>query len=151
MKRYIPEFTNLFTEVSDYLEKSFELLSDSDRDAIQNMRREDFLALNEVQIGPGNSVQILDTEDFILRKRTQDLSKISDESDFAISSTIDNNGLKPLVLPIEKFTKPYKYVNDTWVADNCAPLLDGRPLDNRVLPFEGTRYPYLTIGDFFRV
>ena len=41
-----------------------------------------------------------------------------------------------------------RYTIDTWDKNTQVPYNDSRLLQNRTLPDDGTKYPYLTIGDF---
>lgn len=41
-----------------------------------------------------------------------------------------------------------RYVTSYWDKSLKAPITDDRLLQERILPEVGTKYPYLTIGDF---
>ena len=71
---------------------------------------------------------------------------IGSQSDFAINSPkVSNN--KPLVLPSDKFARPWVYTTAPWQQDTEVPLHPG-DMEKRTLPSDGTRYPYLTMTDF---
>ena len=70
------------------------------------------------------------------------------KSDFQIHSSICKDEKHPLVLPVDMYTKRLRYTTDVWNKDTKVPYNDSRPLAERSLPDDGTKYPYLTIGDF---
>src|SRR5690606_7904557 len=71
------------------------------------------------------------------------------ESDFVIAATRQVKGLLPLVLPAYTFTAGLKYVDGPWPAGLKAPFADPLPLDQRILPGQIIKYPYLTVSDLF--
>jgi hypothetical protein len=73
-------------------------------------------------------------------------------SDFSIQSTLCNDTLTPLVLPVEAGNsyQQFNYISSEWGKNNKAPYVDANSLDRRALPNDGRIYPYLTIGDFLR-
>ena len=89
-----------------------------------------------------NLVEVLG---FHLKKR----KNITDvKSDFQIHSSVCKDAKLPLVLPVDMYTKRLRYTIDVWDKDTKVPYNDSRSLSERSLPDDGTKYPYLTIGDF---
>ena len=78
-----------------------------------------------------------------------DGNRIEAESDFVISAENQINGLKPLILPNEKFSNQWVYTTSGifWNPNN---QVENKNLniENSVLPVLGDQYPWLSIGDF---
>jgi hypothetical protein len=141
-----PEFNTYFKGVSEYLDLSRRMLSDQQRTIINNLTKVDFDNQFELlQVNSGNPVEILGLD---LRKRTNSTIAITNGSGFVINST-KNLSKKPLVLPVDTFSQQIIYTTANWDRNNKAPFTDSKPLEQRVLPFDLSSYPYLTIGDFF--
>jgi hypothetical protein len=141
-----PEFNIYFKAVSNYLDESRKKLSDGQRTEINSLTKADFeeqFAL--LEINDGNPVEILGLK---LRKRAESTVGIQKRSGFVINSK-KYQGLKPLVLPIDTFSDQIIYNTANWDRNNKAPFNNSKPIDQRVLPFDMSAYPYLTIGDFF--
>lgn len=142
---FLPEFNQHFKELDDYLNLNFTHLNAHQKAAIQEMSeaefRSKFAALNVSN--EGNPVEILG---YPLRKKVNDPRKIEQSSDFVIDSE-KYQGLKPLVLPNEKYTEKLTYTTDNWDSSYKAPFYDPTPLEQRTLPWVGSQYPYLTIDD----
>ena len=90
----------------------------------------------------GHTVEILGIS---MKGKKPDTAKIQD-SDFVIKSS--RSTTKPLVLPVDTFTQPWKYTLDNWNRNTKVPFKNDLPLDQRTLPQVGDQYPYLTISDF---
>lgn len=98
-----------------------------------------------------NAANLVEVLGFSLKKQNP-VSAGSFKSDFAIQSSIYKGGAKPLVLPVNTYTKPNMfYVTSFWDKNLKAPYNDTRSLQERTLPDDGTKYPYLTIGDFWKI
>lgn len=81
-----------------------------------------------------------------LQKRVIDQNRINANSDFTVK-THKSLKLRPLVLPVSEFYGKLNYVDAQWSVGNRVPYYDKLELSKRVLPGDGTLYPYLTIGD----
>ena len=145
LQKHIPEFQTKFKELDGYLNENYGRLRDDVKQAIQEATEADFNnAYTPITIGgDGNMVEILG---FPLRKKVAKPTNIAEQSDFVIASD-KYEGLKPLVLPNEKFTNRLQYTTDYWDANLKAPHVDTKDLSERKLPFVGDQYPYLTISD----
>lgn len=142
LKAGIPDFPVLFPEVDKYLSLSYGKLNHTLQQRINTMNvntlTTDFIPLD---LQPGIPVEILNTQ--ISTNKPVDIGATSQ---FAINSPrIKAN--RPLVLPSEKFARPWLYTTAPWQQDTAVPLNPG-PIESRTLPSDGTRYPYLTMTDF---
>jgi len=142
----IPNFASLFPEVNEYLEACFNM-SDADRkNSLMAVTAADVLNYSALAVGSaGNSVEILG---YPLYKAVQHPTNIGVNSDFVISSSI--NSEKPLVLPVDTFTQAYVYTISPWSRNTKVPYYSPTDLSSRVLPDDGTKYPFLTISDFLQ-
>ena len=142
LKEAIPSFATLFPEVDRYLSQTFGYLSHGLQMRIHAMTPStlstDYLPL---EIQPGIPVEILGVD--LGMKKPDDIGA---KSDFAINSS-KVSGKRPLVLPSDKFARPWIYNTAPWKQDTEVPLLPGE-IEKRTLPAEGTRWPYLTMTDF---
>ena len=142
LRHDIGNFDKLFPEVADYLNMTFNNITDAGKRA----------ALNDI----GNAMfDVLDFSDtnqvevlgYPLYKRTESGTF---SSDFEIKPSKDV-AVKPLVLPIEQGVKysELQYKTDKWGRYNQAPCRDDeQDITKRRLPNEGSTYPYLTASDF---
>jgi hypothetical protein len=83
-----------------------------------------------------------------IKKIQAQSGKISTTSDFLINADKEISVNRPLVLPCDVFTEPLVYINEPWVNTHKAPFFDSKSIENRILPYSGEKYPYLTISDF---
>ncbi len=140
-----PKFTTYFKSFSAYLDLSFKLLSSEQRAEINSLTKADFESQFGLQeVNSGNPIEILGLK---LRKRVESTEDIETKSGFTIKSS-KYQGIKPLVLPVDTFSEPVVYTTANWDRNNKAPFTDPKPLEQRVLPFDLSSYPYLTISDF---
>lgn len=142
----ISNFALLFPEFNEYLDACFNL-SDSQRKAeLMAVSSADAINYASLSVGTaGNSVEILG---YPLYKAIQQPTNIGQRSDFVIASKI--NPGKPLVLPVETFTQAYMYTTAPWNSNTQVPFYTPTSLSSRILPNDGTQYPYLTISDFLQ-
>lgn len=142
LKTAIPNFATRFQEVDRYLNLTFGKLSHALQQRINamsvNTLSTEFVPLD---LQPGVPVEILGIQ---LGMNTP--VDIGAKSDFAINSPKISTK-KPLVLPCDKFARPWIYTTAPWQQDTEVPLHPG-DVDKRSLPSDGTRYPYLTMTDF---
>lgn len=141
LKAAIPNFATRFPEVDRYLNLTFGRLSHSLQQRINSMSATtlytDFIPLD---LQPGVPVEILGVQ---LGMNTP--VDFGAKSDFAINSNKIATR-KPLVLPSDRFARPWIYTTASWQQSIEVPLHPG-DIDKRALPADGTHYPYLTMTD----
>lgn len=144
LRKSIPEFTRLFPEINTYLDLSYQYLNDKQKKVINDLEPLDYDSqFNTLFVD--NEANLVEAIGFPLKqKRSSD----NIQSDFQINSSIYKAKQPPLVLPVETYTKRMLYTTDLWNKDIKVHYNDQRPVAERELPADGTRYPYLTIGDF---
>ena len=143
IRKTTPNFAHNLPEINAYLNMNFNKMENSDRAMINNLVDSDWDILDDITIGgAGNPVSILN----IPLKQQKPPTDI--ESDFEIDSNKFINVPKPLVLPIDRFTQQMRYVTANWNPDTKVPKFDSCAILKRVLPSDGSKYPYLTISDF---
>ncbi|ADV48154.1 hypothetical protein Celal_0824 [Cellulophaga algicola DSM 14237] len=145
LKNVIPDFTKKFKYVDDYLSSIFSLLAPELSTEIKNLSPDFFNSLSILNIdGGGELVEILNVP---LKKGKDKIEKIK-ESDFLISPEYaTTEEFLPLILPNEVFSGTLNYVTDNWKNTDKAPYYNSNTLTSRILPFDGNKYPYLTISD----
>lgn len=140
LKSSMSTFATDFPEVEEYLQKSVKSLSSSTMQALrtlpENSYRDEYVP---IVVSGQNEVKVLNTT---LRKQV-----VKVQSGFAIRQS-KKNEMVPLCLPCDTFTEQVQYVSGYWQKNYKAPEEDSKSLNDRTLPFDGTRYPYLTKGDF---
>ena len=147
LKKSRRDFADLFPEVNDYLDLTFEKLSSDQKNNISNLSSDSVKDYNQIFTFDGNNgVEIISGMPF--HAKNDDIDKIS--SDFEISSTRFNGGHLPLVLPVEKGTKynSFTLTHGKWDGNNPAPYKDIAEISKRRLPQTNENIPYLTISDF---
>ena len=142
LKNAIPNFATRFPEVETYLSNTYGRLNHPLQMQINamdgNTLTNQYVPL---ELQPGVPVEILGVQ--LGMNAPVDLGAISD---FAINSQkVTNN--KPLVLPSDTFARPWIYTTAPWQQNIQVPLNPG-DINNRTLPADGTKYPYLTMTDF---
>lgn len=147
LQKFLPGFNRYFKAVDDYLGLNFRQLTDEQRDSIRGIKQADFHgAYDQLSVGnDGNRVEILG---YTLRKRVERPTNIEEQSGFVIDSNKYVSGVKPLVLPIDTYTERVRYTSADWDGKNKAAPYDARPYRDRTLPYDGSKYPYLTASDF---
>lgn len=149
LRRTIPDFANLFPEVDDYLNLTFRAIHDQTlRQKLNNITEANIMDFSTIDVQSDGALDQVEVLGYQLLKKKSGMTNKS--SEFTIKSRkIDIDGA-PLVLPIEAGNKysNLSYVNGAWGSKNRAAILDAEELSSRVLPYDGSKYPYLTIGDF---
>ena len=142
------DFAALFPEVNSYLDKCYSFISDNLRGQLQAITNKTYSQDYE-DISVDTVAQNYVT---ILGQRLKGKKMVNDfKSDFemSISQAMKKQIKKvPLALPVETFTSSYQYVISTWDKNTHVPYEDKKVISSRVLPNDGTKYPYLTISDF---
>lgn len=144
-------FATLFPEVEKYMVESMKLMSPSTKSKINAMTASDYVNnYNSIAVNnnAGNAIFILNDMEY--RTRRPNTAKIGDVSGFVIMSDTTIDGKKPLVLPVDTYTLNTIYAQEgcPWNSNTKVPYYNSTPAKERVLPDDGTKYPYLTISDF---
>lgn len=144
LQKSMPDFAGLYPEINTYLNLSYAKLSNSQKEKISALDKDAYDAYYE-DLSVTSDANLVEVLGFHLKKR----KGITDvHSDFQINSSICKDAKLPLVLPVDMYTKQMRYTRDLWDKDTKVPYNDSRLLTERSLPDDGTKYPYLTIGDF---
>lgn len=146
----IPEFTALYPEVNEYLQQCFGKLTADEQKALGQKEKlasewDSPSLYAPLMVGVGVPVQILG---FNLKKNIPQPFR----SGFEINSEIQCEGEPPLVLPHGTYAFKTAYASAIWDSTYRVetPLdANGNPvlLSNRTLPFDGRKYPFLTMDD----
>ena len=149
LRKTIPYFSNLFPEIENYLNLTFKAITDqlvkNKLNEITPASAKDFSLIDVQSHQQSNQVEVLGTVLF-KKKATGNI-----ENEFTIRPERRVEGVKPLVLPVEAGNKyaSLQYANGTWGNTNKAPYKPKvTEIERRILPYEGSTFAYLTIGDF---
>jgi len=145
LKKFFPRFSSVFKAVDGYIDQNFVLLTAEQREILKSYTKTDFESEFE-RLTAGSDGSVVEILDFPLRKKVD--RPDSQESGFKIGSSKYEGKILPLVLPVDDFSEKIKYTSDFWNRNNKAEYSDDRQLKERTLPFDGAKYPYLTISDF---
>lgn len=142
------DFADLFPEVYGYLQASYNYFPASLKSELQSMADNSYQQdYDDIAVNPAAQNYVT-----ILGQRLKGKKRVDDvKSDFEmlVADKLKKAGEKiPLVLPVETFTEPLKYVIDVWNKNTHVPYFDSRAIAERILPEDGTAYPYVTISDF---
>ena len=144
LKKNTKGFADLFPEVNEYLDVTYEFLpSDIKNEISKTTTLDDYDVL--LTSDGNNEVEIIKGVKF----HSKALNTESIHSDFEILPT-RRTDKKPLVLPCEKGTK-YNSLTLTqgrWDGNNPAPYKDAVEISKRRLPQTQEQIAYLTISDF---
>lgn len=149
LRKSIPNFAGLFPEFDTYLTKTFTAITDQ-------AKKNELLAITPTVLDQLSSISVDDVQQndivevlgYTLYKKTS--HPITSTSSFTIK-TSKEVASHPLVLPIEAGNRysDLQYTTGKWGKSNAAPCMDKEnDLSKRILPFEGSLNPYLTISDF---
>ncbi len=149
LRKTIPNFSNLFPEIENYLNLTFRAITDQlikiKLNAITPATAKDFSLIDVQSHQQSNQVEVLGTVLF-KKKAVEEI-----ENEFSIRAERSYVGDKPLVLPVEAGNKyaGLQYVNGTWGNTNKAPYKSNvDQIERRTLPYDGSPFAYLTISDF---
>jgi len=149
LRKSIPNFARLFKEVDDYLEECYKHVDDKTKAVLRAVTKADLDALSDIDAegGANHPVEVLN--EIKLKQQKNIPINIEIESGFVIDSEHRIGGFLPLVLPTDNYTHPTIYTKTSrWIKETKVPFIDYADIKNRVLPAEGSKYPYLTISDF---
>ena len=147
--RMAPNFSSLFSEVDKYIIENFKLLGQNDQNIIKNLDFNNYTNdFQDIPIGgnAGNIIYILNN--LPMKQKIYQTVNIEKNSGFLIKSEYKINNQTPLVLPVDKYTKQTFYASGNWDPNTKVPYFDPVTISKRVLPDDGTQYPYITISDF---
>ena len=145
-----PDFAILFPEVYSYLTEVYKNLDPELKARIAGLS-----AINVADYPP---CPVLDNEmngceilGIPLGIKMGDPYEIERESGFVIQSDLPVAGLKPLVLPHDRFAYQWAYTtkNVVWDPNNIIPYKNDNVTSGSKLPVQGDHYPWLTAGNFF--
>lgn len=149
LRRTINNFSGLFPEVDTYLNATYKALTDpAKKREIQDINSSFLDDFNAIDIKEQRQSDIVEVLGNTLYKKTQHAAK--HDSDFVIVSNLQTDIL-PFVLPVEAGNRysDLQYTTAKWGRTNKAPYEETeKDLNKRVLPYEGSLHPYLTISDF---
>lgn len=92
----------------------------------------------------GEYVRVIGVQ--LYKQRVEQAVSTASDSDFVIESTYKPYKLAPLVLQ-NSYNRPLRYIEGTWKSEYTVPYIDPAPMDQRTLPHQNLRYPYLTVSD----
>ncbi len=149
LRASMPDFTNLFPEINQYMSDCFEFLPDDVKSITRGISNTYYNEhYDPIKIGDseGEAVEILG---FPLRTKRNYIPA----SEFEINSEKHQSDFPgnnmPLVLPNYRLSGDLWYWDSKWQEEFVAPNYDPSPLDQRTLPFKNyVKHPYLTVSDF---
>lgn len=149
LRKMIPNFTILFPEIETYLNLTYKAIRDLSFKNILNTLTvssiSDFGTIDVQSYQQVNQVEVLGVN--ILKKKNE----IKGDCEFTVKADNDVDGVIPIVLPVEAGNKysNLQYVNGEWGKSNKAPYKSSiDDIEERCLPFDGSKFPFLTISDF---
>lgn len=145
LRENIPGISSKMSELNDYFDLTYKNLDLHVKNQLKDIGNY-YKNLSSLNIaGGGEIVEVLGIN---LKKASgkQDLIR---NSDFVIRpDKVTKEEYQPLVLPNNIFNAGLNYVTGTWNPNSKAPNYDPNNIDQRILPQDGNKYPYLTISDF---
>ncbi len=143
-------FADLFPEVYSYLTEVFNTLDEELRTRIAGLSANDLNMFDPCPV-LDNEMDSCEILGIPLRMKLTDPHTIEAESDFVIIPELSIEGLKPLVLPHERFNHRWVYStkNVLWNPQNVIPSKNDQSLSMSRLPVQGDHYPWLTVDNFF--
>jgi len=100
---------------------------------------------SEINATNGNEVEIIGC--FLKKRRRENILELCRNSDFVIKSTKYPGENKPLVLQ-NGLNQPFMYISDAWNSATSVPYFVDENVENRKIPGQEIRYPFLTVSDF---
>lgn len=136
-------FASFFPEMFGYIQQCYSELTSTIKTGLLSIQSDDYLK-NYMPLSSTSTCYIIGQIPLLM----QGQRKV--QSDFMIKTDKVAQNV-PLALPCSTYTKVGMWYNGGYWNDlNKAPVFDPQPVSQRVLPFDGTNYPYLTADDFFQ-
>ena len=145
IRRNFPSFADLFREVDKYFDAVHKKVTPEQRQILNDIDASAYTQYVPTAVTPNSQDLVRIHTDFVLSHRAP--GKVESGFEMVISPG-KSCARVPLALPVDKISAKIMYVLDYWEDNNTAPISDPRPLDQRTLPIDGTKYPYVTINDF---
>lgn len=158
-----PDLVKKMSEFASYLEKNLAMLFNTNNDLhneIKQLESKSAHVLNKeldaiyeaIDTGTaGDNLEIIGC--WMKKKKIKDRGKVIEEfSDFVIKSSKYTGGHKPLVLQ-NSFAQRLNYTDKSvqWNSTTVVPYFDNETdINNRTLPDQLDKYPYLTVSDFLQ-
>lgn len=143
------EFSKHFPEIDKYLELTYRAISDnSKKNQLNSITVQTLDEYSEIDVKNDNQSNQVEVIGINLLKKKVGMS--DSVSEFTIKPVTEESERLPLVLPVDSGNKyaNLHYVNGIWGNKNKASYVEAKDLQERVLPFDGIKYPYLTVSDF---
>lgn len=149
LRKSITNFAGLFPEFDAYLSETYKQIPDqTKKNELNNVSSKDLADFDEISVKDVQQNDLVEVLGYTLYKKTN--RPVTTASDFIILTQKEIEPL-PLVLPIDAGNRyaELQYTTAKWGNTNKAPFSDSESdLSRRILPFEGSTHPYLTISDF---
>jgi hypothetical protein len=158
-----PELSTKMRDLAAYLEKNLTMLFNTNNDLHNEIKQlesksSDVLkqdldfTYESIDTGTaGDNLEIIGC--WMKKKKIKDRGKVIEEnSDFIIKSSKYTGGHKPLVLQ-NSFAQKLNYTDKSvqWNSTTVVPYFDKETdINNRTLPGQLDKYPYLTVSDFLQ-
>lgn len=158
-----PELSSKMRDLAAYLEKNLAMLFNTNNELHNEIRqlenktakvlKQELDAIYEaIDTGKaGDNLEIIGY--WLKKKKIKDRAKVIEEnSDFTIKSSKYSGGHKPLALQ-NSFAQRLIYTDKSvpWNTNTPVPYFDNETdINNRVLPGQLDKYPYLTVSDFLQ-
>ena len=144
-----PDFADNFPEVYSYLTEVYKNL---DAGLKAKIAAQPSTVIHDYPPCPvlDNEMNTCEVLGIPLGIKMGDPGEIERESDFVIKSELPVAGLKPLVLPHDRFAHRWAYTGNSvaWNPNNVIPYKNIEMSAGSKLPVQGDRYPWLTTGNF---
>lgn len=142
-------FANNFPELYSYLQVVRNKIENPLKSIIANLTADNIEIFSPCPV-LDNNMDPCEVLGIRLGVQANDANLIENESDFVIVPALTISGLKPLVLPNDKFTHRWTYTTNgvLWNSNNQIPTKNEFSNSNSVLPVQGNHYPWLSIGNF---
>lgn len=149
LRKSIPNFAGLFPEIDAYLSETYKQITDpAKKNELKNISSNDLDNFDQISVKDVQQNDFVEVLGYSLYKKSD--RPVTSSSDFIILTHKESESL-PLVLPVDAGNRyaNLRYTTAKWGSSNKAPFEDPESdLARRILPYEGSRYPYLTISDF---
>jgi hypothetical protein len=158
-----PDLVKKMSEFASYLEKNLKMLFNTNNDLHNEIKELENKTADVLKQELNSIYEPLDTGEagenleiigfWMKKKKIKDRGKVIEEnSDFVIKSSKYTVGHKPLVLQ-NNFALKLNYTDKSvhWNSSTAVPYFDKETdINNRTLPGQLDKYPYLTVSDFLQ-